>query len=374
MQTFDAIIIGGGFYGLRIALFLREELGVQDILIIEKESGMMRRASYNNQARIHNGYHYPRSILTSLRSRVNFPVFVAEYPMAVVNNFDKYYAVSKKLSKVNARQFKLFCQKIGAEAEPATADIQALFNPYLTDGVFKVKEYALDAWKLRDHLLGRVQALGIGHHIDEEVQRVSADEAGLLVTTDKAQYHAERVINCGYSQINKLNRASGLPLVPYKHELTEMCLIKLPKGMEDFSITLMDGPFFSIMPFPTRGLHTLSHVRYTPHTAWPDDVATSHTDPHAYLKARSLKTRFPQMRADVVRYIPKLAAMEHVDSLWEVKTVLVQSEDSDSRPILFKPHLGLQNYTCIMGGKLDNIYDVFTELEGLYREGKQARR
>ena len=68
----------------------------------------MDRASYVNQARIHNGYHYPRSVLTGFRSAVNFPVFVDEYGPAVVSNFEKYYGIAKHLSKVNAKQFEHF--------------------------------------------------------------------------------------------------------------------------------------------------------------------------------------------------------------------------------------------------------------------------
>jgi glycine/D-amino acid oxidase-like deaminating enzyme len=366
VKTYDAVIIGGGFYGLRIALYLKEQLGIGDILVIEKETGMMTRASYANQARVHNGYHYPRSVLTALRSRVNFPVFVDEYGEAVVSNFDKYYAVSKKLSKVNAKQFKEFCQKIGADIEPASTKIKDKFNPYLTDGVFKVREYAFDSWKLRDLLMNRIGKTDITHHNGEEVVRVSEAKDGVAVESDKQTYLAKRIINCGYSQLNKLNRASGLALVPLKHEITEMCLVKLPRGMEDFSITVMDGPFFSIMPFPTRGLSTVSHVRYTPHTEWRDDGTTKTHDPHGYFAANKMKSNFPQMYADVVRYIPELRGMQYVESVWEVKTVLVQSEGDDSRPILFRSDLGLNNYTCIMGGKLDNIYDVFKELDGLY--------
>ena len=69
------VIIGGGFYGLSVALYLYDTLGVKNIDILEKEKQTMTRASYVNQARVHNGYHYPRSILTGYRSAVNFPRF-----------------------------------------------------------------------------------------------------------------------------------------------------------------------------------------------------------------------------------------------------------------------------------------------------------
>ena len=72
------------------------------------------------------------------------------------------------------------------------------------------------------------------------------------------------------------------------------------------------------------------------------------------------------MYNDVVRFIPALKDMKYEESIVEVKTVLVKSEDDDSRPILFKANLGYDGYVCIMGGKLDNIYDVYEELDKLY--------
>jgi glycine/D-amino acid oxidase-like deaminating enzyme len=364
------IIIGGGFYGLRIALFLVEELGVDNVLIVEKEPAMMSRASYVNQARVHNGYHYPRSILTGYRSAVNFPDFVKEYQSAVVSDFDKYYSIARQFSKVNARQFVGFCKKIGVEISKADPSIESMFNNQLTEGVYKVQEYAFDSYKLRDILLERIAKYSnIEIKNNVTVERVASnDDASVTVYTDSGVHIASQVLNCSYSRINTLHRASGLPLVALKHEITEMCLVELPDNLKKFSVTMMDGPFFSLMPFPSRGLHTLSHVRYTPHESWIDDDDTSadRHDTHDYFNNLVKKSNYRQMYADVVRFIPDLKGMVYADSIREVKTVLVKSEGDDSRPILFKAHFGMQNYACIMGGKLDNIYDVFEELVGLY--------
>jgi hypothetical protein len=46
------------------------------------------------------------------------------------------------------------------------------------------------------------------------------------------------------------------------------------------------------------------------------------------------------------------------ESLWVVRTVLPLSETDDSRPILFKPNFGIPNYHLVMGGKIDNVYDI----------------
>ena len=79
----DAVIIGGGFYGAAIAVYLAKQRGFKRILLVEREPELMMRASYNNQARVHNGYHYPRSFTTAYRSRVNLPRFVQDWPQVV---------------------------------------------------------------------------------------------------------------------------------------------------------------------------------------------------------------------------------------------------------------------------------------------------
>ena len=46
-QQFDVVIIGGGFYGCAIALYLAEK--VDRVLVVESESELLKRASYVNQ-------------------------------------------------------------------------------------------------------------------------------------------------------------------------------------------------------------------------------------------------------------------------------------------------------------------------------------
>jgi len=73
------------------------------------------------------------------------------------------------------------------------------------------------------------------------------------------------------------------------------------------------------------------------------------------------------MMADARRYVPLIGQTKHIDSLWEVKTVLPTAEHNDSRPILFVPsHGAIPGYTCIMGGKIDNVQDVLREIDILY--------
>jgi hypothetical protein len=114
-------------------------------------------------------------------------------------------------------------------------------------------------------------------------------------------------------------------------------------------------------------LHSFSHVRYTPHCAWHD--VESDVDNQKYLDHVPKRTNFPWMQADARRYLPLAEQFEYEQSLWELKCVLPQSEHDDSRPILFQRDVGLRGLTCVLGGKIDNMYDVDPELEAVLAEG-----
>src|SRR5438128_7348182 len=92
------------------------------VTLVEREPRLLGRASLRNQARVHNGYHYPRSILTSLRSRLNYARFLDEYEDCVYDAFTHYYAIARGTSKVTATQFAEFCRRIGAPLSEAGKD------------------------------------------------------------------------------------------------------------------------------------------------------------------------------------------------------------------------------------------------------------
>lgn len=370
-RVLDVAVIGGGFFGVSLANYFRTNLGIKNVVVLEKEKNIMQRASLINQARVHNGYHYPRSLLTAFRSRVNFPRFTKEFEPAIKNDFDKYYAIANHFSKVTARQFDQFCKRIGADIDKAPQSVTEMFDKRLISAVYKVKEFAFDAQTMRNLLLDKSVTLGVDIVTNTPVHSVSRSSTSGILEVSCANgkvYLAKKVVNCAYSLINTINSASGLPVIPLKHELTEMALMSLPEELKGMSVTVMCGPFFSFMPFPSRGdLHTLSHVRYTPHDAWMDrSDEPKIINGHKYLMNNKPKSNYKKMIADAARYLPIMNKCEQKDSIWEVKTVLPQSEGDDSRPILFKPHHGLPNYTCILGGKIDNIYDAYRELELIY--------
>jgi hypothetical protein len=162
---------------------------------------------------------------------------------------------------------------------------------------------------------------------------------------------------------NSILVKSGLEPIPLKHELTEICLVEVPDELKQVGLTVMCGPFFSVMPFPDRQLHSFSHVRYTPHYEWYDGAASAYHEAYAQLARDPKQSNWRSIVSDARRYIPILEDCQYRESLWEVKTVLPRSEVDDSRPILFKPNFGLRGFHCVLGGKIDNVYDVINAIE-----------
>ena len=362
----DAIIIGGGFYGAAIAVYLAKQRGLKRIVLVERKPALLMRASYNNQARVHNGYHYPRSFTTAYRSRINLPKFVRDWPGAVKQDFTKLYAIARRNSKVTAKQFERFCQEIGARIQPAEPALRDLFEPRLIEAVFLVEEYAFDSTKLASWAVQELKECGVQIRLAARVTAISNGPNNTLQAVIKLDGGSEElltsryVFNCTYSGLNQFKGDFPGTQTGLKQEITEMALMKVPPALTGLGITVMDGPFFSIMPFPARGLHTLSHVRYTPHLHWTD---TKGIDPYQKLKEYSRATRVDRMVRDVGRYLPAVLDAKYVESLFEVKTILVKNEGDDGRPILFEKHPELPGCYSVLGGKIDNIYDVLEKLE-----------
>ncbi len=366
VNSFDSVVVGGGFFGTCLALELRKE--GKRVLLLEREPELMARASLNNQARVHGGYHYPRSFTTASRSRANYRRFIEDFSFAVDQRFKKYYAIAKVRSHVSARQFETFCQRIDAPLIPASKAVRAWFDRNLVETVYEVEECAFDATILREWARRQLDEYGVVVRTGTFATRilgagkVERVEIGSPGTETVESVGCSEALVCAYAQINGLLSRSGHPLIPMKYELAEMPLVEAPTTLGLDGVTLMCGPFFSMMPYPAGRAHSLSHVRYTPHFSWTDSESPELAGLLTEELANQSRSRFTEMLLDSARYMPSIKLTKYIKSLWEIKTILPRNEHNDGRPILFKANHGLRNLTCVLGGKIDNMYEVVAAL------------
>jgi len=360
-----ALIVGGGFYGCCLAVFLRRHF--EEVILIEREASLLMRASRVNQARLHYGYHYPRSFLTAARSRANFEGFRAHFPGVAFDSFRHLYCIARTDSKVGARYFERFCSAVDLPLTPAPSDLSNLFTRRLIDRVYEVPEPAFDVDALRRNLVGQLADSDIVLRTGETVERIaSAGDAGAsrVELASGEALVADWVFNCTYASINRLSAATPASRPMLKHQFTEVALIEPPDALRELAVTVMDGPFFSIMPFPAEGLYSLTHVRYTPHLTWIESEQPE-IDPIEVLERFKRTSRYPWMIRDAQRYLPILAEAKHVKSLFEIKTVTTGSEVDDSRPIVVHRDASNSQVVSILGGKIDNIFDIYEVVGGL---------
>ncbi len=360
VTKFDVAIVGGGFFGCALSLLFRS---ITDrVLVIERGSELMTRASAVNQARVHSGLHYPRNFATAHRSLKNFPVFVEAFRSCIQDDFEMLYAIAKRNSHVRANRFETMFQLMNAPIRTASASRTALFDKDTIEAVFTCPEYAFNWIELRQHLQSRMAENNITVRLETEAYRIARTSGGPLELelSNGSAVTAETVFNITYAQLNTLLKNSGLNLYPLKHELVEIALVTPPPELADLAVTVMDGPFFSLMPFPAEALYSLSHVRYSPHAAWVDTP----TNAAAYATAAQFRcqSRWRHMVNDAVRYVPSIRNTKWVRSLFEIKTVLIRNEFDDGRPILMEEHEQMPGLFSILGGKIDNIFDLFEYL------------
>ena len=367
MSVFDRIIIGGGFYGLYSAYFCGKQ--GERILLLEKDAGPFMRASYINQARVHMGYHYPRSLSTALKSKGYFDRFIEEFGFCVNDEFEKIYALSSNFSWTNAGQFKKFCEDSGIFYQHLHEE--QYFKKGMCEGVFLTKEYAFDPMILRNWLLAEIGKLpNVTLMFHAEVNGIKKDQEHYLITAKGNQYKSSFILNATYASINQIHKLAGFLAFDIKYELCEIILCKVSGQLKDLGITVMDGTFFSVMPFGKTGYHSLTSVSFTPHQTSYDDYPTFECQcfegvncSPAFLAncnqcPAKPQTAFPYMSQLARKYLREELAFEYVESLYSLKAILKTSEIDDGRPTVIRKMSEKPDFYTVLSGKINTVFDL----------------
>lgn len=417
MIEVDRLIIGGGLYGLYSALYCgRKGMKVQ---VLEMDAAPFERATYINQARVHMGYHYPRSLTTAVKSAGYFRRFNDDFGFSVHSKFDQVYATSDQFSWTDAKQFMEFCKAANIRCDEVPAS--KYFKDGMCDGAFLTEEYTYDAHVLREYLLAEIANypnihLKYGVRIDEIVKdgseyvvRVHVSDGDLRMNTDARaredikllhdlcfngdsfEYRSGFVLNATYASVNQiLSKIYPDDIFKIKYELCEIILCEPSDRLKNVGITVMDGPFFSIMPFGLTGMHSLTSVTFTPHVVSFDEcptfkcqeeleklnstqadtkrigVASFSCDAHALnncnLCPARPKSAWPYMSHLADKYLKEEYGYKYVKSLYSMKPILKSSEVDDSRPTAIKVHsgnvAGEPTFISVLSGKINTVYDL----------------
>lgn len=373
MTNYDKIIIGAGLYGLYAALFCAER--GQNVMVLECDSSAFGRATYINQARVHQGYHYPRSISTAMKSAGYFERFNRDYSFCINKEFEQIYATSSEFSWTNGRQFRDFCNDAGIPCEELHPG--NYFKEGMCDGAFRTREYTYDAMLLKDYFLTELKRFTNCVRIEYgvEIQDIEKQHDAYIINTKKGEYRSCFVLNATYAGANQILDIVGYEKLGIKYELCEIILCDVNDKLKEVGLTVMDGPFFSIMPFGRTGMHSLTSVTFTPHTTSYDALPTFRCQEKSggFCTKRRLgncnicpvkpQTAFPYMANLARKYLLDEYGFEYKESLFSMKPILRSSEVDDSRPTVIRQYSENPTFIGVLSGKINTVFDLDEILE-----------
>lgn len=224
-------VLGGGWYGCHIAKTLSDE--GHDVELHERAPRLFSGASGGNPARLHLGFHYPRSRLTRAASQEHYWAFMEQYghlTRAVPVNL---YCIAANDSLLD---FGTYRQVLQGELEFVTVHDPADFGLVNIEGALLTGERHIVIEKAREHYERELAPL-------VHYQREPEDRDDFDLTID-----------CTFCARD----SAGI-------DRYEPCLTVLLDGPTHQAITIMDGPFPSIYPWnEDKGLSSLTSASLTP--------------------------------------------------------------------------------------------------------------
>jgi glycine/D-amino acid oxidase-like deaminating enzyme len=188
------------------------------------------------------------------------------------------------------------------------------------------------------------------------------DDGSFAISTgdgDKSRFDA--VVNCTYSDVNRLTAQLGHEIGTHQYEYTAAPIIELDLP-ELCSITVLDGAFVSLLPYGSTGQYLLSHPQHSViaredalflNPRWLDFG----TSPFASVDEDAW---FETMLDSCSRFVPALRRARLKEIRQAPRMVLANAEDTDARPSIVT--LREPGYVTVFCGKIDHCTWVADEV------------
>lgn len=226
-------IIGGGWLGCHIGFKLKNN---HNITIFEK-SDIFDGSSFYNQNRLHKGFHYSRNQKTRKLCYDTFNLFLNDYKHLVDDIPNNYYVVPQDKSLIDFGTFKSIFTYENISFTEANLDL--LSN---IEGSIIVDEKYINPVKTKEYFKSILKDNVIKKEIKIKDLNTFSKENDLVINVTN----------------NTLQ-----PLLNHYYELS-LTLVYNRLIEDNFgSITMVDGPLFSIYPYKDKE-YTITDVQYTP--------------------------------------------------------------------------------------------------------------
>jgi len=347
----NIVIVGGGIFGLTSALVLHDK-GYK-VTVIEKNKDILLEATKCNQNRIHYGFHYPRSTQTSEESLIGLNSFKDFYGDSINSSFEKFYAISKINSHVNAEQFYNFATSIGLELKEKWPSKKFL-NRDNIEACWLTKEPIFDYYKLRElihYKLNSKKNITILRNC-----KIDKIKDNVVILNNNFKIKFKFLVNATYAGLPDFIKQIGGKPIKSKLQLCVMPILKSNKSISQTGVTIMDGPFCSIMP---KGFNQSEYILYhVVHSVNQQHIGYEQID-WLPIKGKVEKGIIEASQ----QYYPILKDMKLIDSWITTRIVLPDQEIDDARPTLVLENK--ENIFSIFSGKITTCVDAANKVSDL---------
>lgn len=357
-----AIVIGGGIHGITIALALADTN--VNITLIERNNKLLQGTSAATHNRAHMGYHYPRSISTAAECIRGLECFKLKYPKALYYPKEAYYAIAKEGSKTSADDYIKFCDRMQIPYRIHWPSSEFLSREHVDISVL-VPEPCFDLGALKrllekELVQKKVKVKTSSNIIGAKWENNETYTVLIKNNNTEEQITAGIMINATYAYSNNILNVCGLAFdrTEYYYHTTEVVVARSRKPHIP-ALTIMDGPFISVMP--NAGYENLYLVYDVMHS-----VVHEQRD-FLYEEPEKLESNWRKMIGHGVKYFPFLEALEFVTSLWGSRPVPVD-DTVDSRHTRVVAHKASPGFYSIMEGKFISAPLIAQELVGMIRK------
>ena len=328
------LIVGGGIFGCSVAIELSRS-GFETTLI-EKSGAILSKATKNNHNRIHYGYHYPRSIETASQSMDGLVSFLMAYKDAVITDFPNYYAIAKEHSRVQPEKYESFCDSVGISYHreyPAASDL----NPDMIQSSLRVEEPIYD-WSILYNIIQR-----------DLIKTGVKVKLNTPFSLDHMSY--DFIINCSYSGINQVNQIAGVPKFNFRSQ--DVIIPTFKWNRDRIGLTVMDGPFCSIMPKGAEeNRFLLYHAKYSVITESINQKVEFSSDVDENLRL---------IKEDAARYFPAIRGVEFEENWRAIRSIPVSSNDERLSRII--TYVDNPNFITVFSGKVSTCIKIAKQIK-----------
>lgn len=349
------LVIGAGVHGMTAAIELASN--GYNVTVIDKSPKIFGGASGATHNRAHMGYHYPRSIETGQECIKGLDHFISKYPSVVVDEIDSYYLIEKS-GHTTFKDYKKFCKELKIPYKQGLPSKDHMYFDNIENGL-KTREPIFNIERLKHILLPELLMQGGRLRLMAELVQFGYRKDGSYTATVQigddpsniTYIDADIVVNATYAYSNNVLKILGLErdMVEYRLQHTEVIAVRTDLKLP--SITIMDGPFVSIMK---RGGYDDQYLLY--------DVKNSilHEEKGHFLEEREVKTNYLKMIHHFGKYFKFMKDLEYVESWYGTRPIPTKVL-GDERTTNIKEH-NLPNVYSIMEGKFISATLIAEEL------------